>query len=263
MNKKISIMWMTRKRSHELVFSISSFIMNATDNANIEYIMALDPDDSETVEALEKILPMCQAYNANLVYCMTDKRYGYEELEQYQNLVGKLFTGECLLIMNDDIVCLNKAWDDEVRNTITPMSDKPHWIGISGLNEKWKGSTTFVGINRKWYDVVGRVSGNRATDGYLMDLGKSANIKPLQPKIEMIHLQRGLPFIEFVKDGVQHSIPGLPDDGAGGHKTDTPKMPKYYHTRDHGGYPMKGTNYNVGIQRFKEDLQKLLEAYKK
>ena len=35
---KISVMWMTRKRSHELVYSVSSFIHNADDNANIEYI---------------------------------------------------------------------------------------------------------------------------------------------------------------------------------------------------------------------------------
>ena len=95
-------MWMTRKRSHELIYSLSSFIMNANDNTNIEYIMALDPDDKETVTALEKISGMCCVQGAEIVYCMTDKRYGYEELEQYQNLAGKIFTGECLLIMNDE-----------------------------------------------------------------------------------------------------------------------------------------------------------------
>ncbi len=61
---------------------------------------------------------MSQVDDANISYCVTDKKYGYEELEQYQNLVGDLFTGDCLLIMNDDIVCLTKGWDDSVRDVL-------------------------------------------------------------------------------------------------------------------------------------------------
>ena len=54
MNKiKISLMWMTRKRSHELIYSLLSFAFNAKDNKNIEYILVLDPDDKETLTALE------------------------------------------------------------------------------------------------------------------------------------------------------------------------------------------------------------------
>ena len=56
---KISIMWMTRKRSHELIYSLSSFIMRAKDNSNVEYIVISDPDDNETYEAIEKINRMC------------------------------------------------------------------------------------------------------------------------------------------------------------------------------------------------------------
>ena len=51
---KISLMWPTRKRTSELVFSLSSFIQRAKDNSNIEYIVVIDPDDTETSEALER-----------------------------------------------------------------------------------------------------------------------------------------------------------------------------------------------------------------
>ena len=44
---KITVMWMTRKRSHELIYSLSSFIHKANDNKNVEYIIALDSDDDE------------------------------------------------------------------------------------------------------------------------------------------------------------------------------------------------------------------------
>ena len=162
-------MWMTRKRSHELIYSLSSFIMNANDNKNIEYIVITDPDDKETITGLEKIVGMCCVHDAEINYCVADKRYGYEELEGYQNAVGKFFKGECLIIMNDDVVCLNKSWDTEIRNSLEPVKNTPSWIGLSGINEGWKGSITFVGVNRKWYDVVGTITGNRATDGYITD----------------------------------------------------------------------------------------------
>ena len=69
---KISIMWMTRKRSHELIYSLSSFILNAKNNNQIEYIIVTDPDDEETVTALEKIVTMSSVFNAEIISCSTD-----------------------------------------------------------------------------------------------------------------------------------------------------------------------------------------------
>ena len=51
-------MWPTRKRPSELVFSLSSFIQRAKNNSEIEYIVVIDPDDSETMNALEVINDM-------------------------------------------------------------------------------------------------------------------------------------------------------------------------------------------------------------
>ena len=45
-------------------------------------------------------------------------------------MVGNLFTGDCLLIMNDDIICLTKGWDDEVIKVVEPTKEKPCWIGL-------------------------------------------------------------------------------------------------------------------------------------
>ena len=70
-------MWMTRKRSHELIYSLLSFAFNAKDNKNIEYILVLDPDDKETLTALEKITPMASTHGIELTCIIADKRYGY------------------------------------------------------------------------------------------------------------------------------------------------------------------------------------------
>ena len=254
---KISIMWMTRNRSYELVYSLCSFIMKAKDNSNIEYIVISDPDDSDTIDALEKIKPM--SFDAEIVSLISPKRYGYEELEQYQNQVGKIFTGDCLLIVNDDIICLNKNWDDEIRNVLSSNTKIPRWIGLSGVNEKWKGSTTFVGINRKWYEVTNRVSGNRATDGYISDLGKELGLEPLRPIVEMLHLQRGKGEINFNWDGKDYVTKGLDDDGLGGYPTRNPKPPKYYHNPNE--FTNDYTNFEEGKKRFDKDLKKLRGYY--
>ena len=250
---KISIMWMTRKRSHELIYSLSSFIMKANDNKNVEYLVISDPDDEDTFDAVEKINQMC--FETDIINLKSPKRYGYEELEGYQNQVGEIFTGECLFIMNDDLICLNNGWDDEIRKELESVDDVPRWLGLAGVNEYWKGATTFVGINRKWYETTGRVSGNRATDGYIMCLGKTLNLEPLRPKVQMLHLQRGRGAITFELNGTSYVVSGLPDDGLGGYPTKTPKPPKYYH--DPNEFTNDYTDFEEGKRRFDEDLDNL------
>jgi len=243
---KISVVWVTRKRSHELVYSLSSFIQNADDNKNIEYFFALDPDDKETEDALTKISPMCYANDAQLFCFVMDKRYGYGELEQYQNKAGELFTGECLFIFNDDLICIGRGWDTALRNTISPFKEEPFWIAAVPLNEIWKGTPTFIGINRKWYEIVGRVSGNRATDGYLKLVGQATGIFPLNTNMKLLHLQRGKGEMDYYDDGgAKKLIFGLPDDGAGGYSTKTKIDQKYTFTD------------GIGKQRLDEDIAKL------
>jgi len=243
---KISVVWVTRKRSHELVYSLSSFIQNANDNKNIEYFFALDPDDKETEDALTKISPMCYANDAQLFCFVMDKRYGYGELEQYQNKAGELFTGECLFIFNDDLICIERGWDTNLRNAIKPFREEPFWIASVPLNEIWKGTPTFVGINRKWYEIIGRVSGSRATDGYLKLVGIGAGILPLNANMKMLHLQRGKGEMDYYDDGgAKKLIFGLPDDGAGGYSTKVKVPAKYW------------LDHEEGKQRIEEDVLKL------
>jgi len=245
-NIKVSVVWMTRKRSHELIYSLSSFVQNADNNKNIEYFFALDPDDKETIDALNKVAPMCYAHDAILSCFIMDKQYGYGELEQYQNKAGELFTGECLFIFNDDLICIEKGWDTNLRNAIAPVTGQPFWIAGIPLNEIWKGTPTFVGINRKWYEIVRRVSGSRATDGYLKLVGLGAGILPLNSNMKMLHLQRGKGDMEYVNNGVKKTIFGLPDDGAGGYSTKVKVPAKYW------------LDYGEGRERIEEDIQKLL-----
>lgn len=243
---KISIMWMTRKRSHELIYSFASFVNKADDNKNIEYFFVLDPDDTVTMEALQKVQFMAIAHEVVIQVIIMNKRYGYAELEQYQNAVGKVFTGECLFILNDDLLCLSQGWDTSLRNVLKNHINEPKWIGMAPINEQNKSIITFVGINRKWYEITGRVSGTRAADGYLKIVGNKSGISPIIFDIDLIHLQRGRQRIGYkTKSGEQKIVSGLPDDGAGGYHTKNKIPPKYEFDR------------GIGKDRIEQDVANL------
>ncbi len=259
---KISLMWMTRGRSHELLFSIMSFAERAADVKNIEFIIVTDPDDNDTLDALEKILPMASTHGIEFVNVVADKRYGYAELDAYQNLAAKHFTGECLLSIADDNTCIERDWDVKLREALFKRVGDPSVVKIQPLNEKWKGNHTIVGPNRAWYDKTNRFSGNRATDAYLADLVKAANIDPIYVDIRTLHLQRGKEGAgKYHEDGVDKQVWGLPSDEASGgfyaHRT----PPKYYHILGSEKLDgMEGCDTVKGKKRFDEDLTNLLKG---
>ena len=51
------------------------------------------------------------------------------------------------------------------------------------------------------FEKTKRFSGTRATDIYISDLGKAANIEPMIPHVDTLHLQRGRTTSEYQKNG--------------------------------------------------------------
>ena len=247
-----------------VIYSLLSFAFNDKDNKNIEYILVLDPDDKETLTALEKITPMASTHGIELTCIIADKRYGYSELEQYQNLAAKHFTGECLLSIADDNTCIEREWDVELRKHLAERKEDPAIVAIQPLNEAWKGNFTIVGINRAWYKKTNKFSGNRATDAYLCDLTKAANIEPILPNINTLHLQRGKDGFmgKIIDNGIERDVFGLPDDEtSGGYSSKNPVPPKYYHIPSSATLPgMEGVDVIKGKKRFDEDLKKLTDG---
>lgn len=255
-------MWQTRKRSYELLYSLLSFVNRADDNDNVEYIIVTDPDDEETADALDRIHPIMVSMGVNLISIVADSRYGYAELEAYQNIAAKHFTGECLFPMSDDNFCVGNGWDSELRKGLEDRKGEAAIIAVQPLNEEWKGNYTVVGVNRKWYEKTNRFSGNRATDSYLMDLARAIDSTPIYPNIRMLHLQRGKPngagtYTEI--DGTERTVFGLPaEDDFGGYSSKNPIAPKYYHNPDE--FTSDITDFVEGKRRFDEDFRNLKES---
>ena len=171
----LSVAYITRGRSSEVLFSFCSFLMQAHNNRNIEYLFIIDKDDTATIEMLDKVLILSQYFFASvgtdprlypkIKYIKSKKRYGYQELEQYQNLAAKHFIGDCLIILNDDVFCIQKNWDKRFFDGMEKLDmGDPILIRCKAENEPY---ATMYGINRKWYELTKKFSGSRDTEQYL------------------------------------------------------------------------------------------------
>lgn len=177
------------------MISLSSYIMNANDNTQIEYIVVIDNDDEESLKALNEAKIIFQVlHNVELKVKIVD-RLGYGKLHHYHNIAARMFTGDCLLERNDDHFCITKGWDDIVRTAIEPYKDEPIVIHQKGLNETaWY--ATAPGINRKWYDVStnnGKLDAfaEVGIDVWLMRYAEDCGLKVIPAGYEMIGMQRG------------------------------------------------------------------------
>ena len=192
---KISVYWPTRKRSHSLMISLSSYMMNADNNDMIEYIVIIDNDDHESEHALKEARAIFKSlYNVDIHVYSTD-RLGYGKLHHYHNLAARKFTGDCLLERNDDHFCVTRGWDSKVRESISPYKDEPIVIHQKGTNENvwW---ATAPGINRKWYEVStnnGQIDAfaDVGIDVWLLRYAEQSGRRVVKANYDMISMQRG------------------------------------------------------------------------
>ena len=192
---KLSMYWVTRKRSHSLMVSLSSYIMNADDNSKIEYIVIMDDDDEESEKALQEAKLIFQSLYGVELKIFVVERVGYGALHYYHNLAAINFTGDCLLLRNDDHFCLTEGWDTKMHGLVKQYKDEPIVIHQKGVNEKIWWSTA-PGINRKWYDVStnnGEIAAfsDVGCDVWLLRIAEQAGRAVVYSPYTMMSMQRG------------------------------------------------------------------------
>ena len=192
---KLSMYWISRNRISELTTSLLSFINNASDNNNIEYIVVVDSDDMVTLTGLENIQNIFKTlYQVDLKILET-KRYGYHGIYMYHNLVAEKFTGDCMCTVNDDMFCTSKNWDIDIQSSIEPYMDQPLLIFKKGTNEGHKHWPTAHGINRKWLEIATNNYSNYAfmhpgMDVWLQRFANEFHLKIIEPIYNIVHIQK-------------------------------------------------------------------------
>ena len=96
----ISVLIPSRGRPDSLAASILSMRDLAAGPDGLEFLVAVDPDDTVTLGAL----PPARIWTA-------PERYGYTGLHRYYNHLASMATGDWLMVWNDDARMLTPSWD--------------------------------------------------------------------------------------------------------------------------------------------------------
>lgn len=173
--KDISVVFASRGRFAGLADTIDSLRDQANDNASIEVIVAMDPDDLAT----DYIKNSHYSDGITASLWVAPERYGYLNLHVYLNELVKQAHGRWLMWFNDDMEMKTPGWDDVVRYhnrqaVLWPHANHVHHANIAPI---WP---------KAWADKLGYASPTTHMDTYLQRLGEAVGRHDPVP-IQIIH----------------------------------------------------------------------------
>ena len=170
MSMKVSVVGPVRGRYETTVRMINSFVNQAHDINDVEFIFRLDEDDVGTINNL-----MEYYHDKNLdITFLTGIRHGYLHLNRYWNECINAATGEYVVLASDDneLNPDNKSnWDSVIREFEGQfyILDFPEDIS--------KDRTTLATLPKKLFEIMGnRLSPNLIEDRWLNDIHKKNDI---------------------------------------------------------------------------------------
>jgi len=110
----ISVKLATRGRPAMALESMKSCIETADDPSGIEFLVAVDDDDQETIDYVNNtMVPYFEEVDVDF-QCFVQPRLGYARLNEYDNQLATESRGRWLLTWNDDARMESKGWDTEI-----------------------------------------------------------------------------------------------------------------------------------------------------
>lgn len=191
---KITLGFATRKRSSYMISSIMSWLTSALEKNRLEFIVALDDDDLDSIEKYKELEPLVKYYGAD-IKLLIEPTTGYKRLFERQNQMVKHMTGDCIIMLADDFFCESLEWDFLIEETLEDVYEKDKdasvLLWMCGVNLE-KTHPECVGLNKKWLEISKVFSPTNACDAYARDLARAANLTVVRPPIIFYHLQRKL-----------------------------------------------------------------------
>lgn len=158
----ISVCLPTYCRFDMVMDATRSLYDTCVDKKNFEVIVRFDDTDRESLCRLNELPD-----EPNFRYIVSDHKYGYRSLHEFQNELAGHSRGGWLLFWNDDVRMLTMGWD--ILTMQAAPSDRPAIINIAT-------GTQFPTITRTLLKLLGHVSLHTAYDDYLNYIGNACKI---------------------------------------------------------------------------------------
>lgn len=163
---RVSILLPTRKRFASLLRSAES-LLQTCDSAELEFMLAVDDDDLETLDALKSHpLPNMQLF--------VGPRLGYINLHHYVNQLAHRSSGDWLFLWNDDALLETQGWDQ-----IIAEYDDQFVVLNPGTNHANhpRENCIFPIVPKKWVDILGHFSLSNHNDTYIEYIANQLGIR--------------------------------------------------------------------------------------
>jgi len=167
----ISLVFTSRGRAHDLQETLRGLWRLADSPDQLEAIVAVDPDDQLTRNAVPGLPPGSRLWVA-------PERYGYQGLHLYLNQLATMAAGRWLMWWNDDMRMQTRGWDSIIRQSpqgvLWPAANHVHHANIVPI---WP---------KAWSDAAGMVTPTMHMDTWLQYVAEALGLHHQVP-IEVIH----------------------------------------------------------------------------
>lgn len=164
-----SVLLATRKRPELAEKSIDSLVSRTASQKDLEILLAIDPDDTETKTWLDNHYraKFEQTYpEAKLIDVVFSERLGYSRMNEYLNKLCEVSTKEWLFVWNDDATMETENWDELLYRmkgffglVRAQVSNHNHPFAL------------FPIVPRTWYNLLGYLSPNAQVDRFIYEVG--------------------------------------------------------------------------------------------
>jgi len=167
---KIAILLATRGRTKELMTSLSSLIVRATDIQSVQFLIAFDRDDYLGYGYFNDVIKHYLHEKKIAYQVVITERYGYGKLQYYYNLLAKMASADWLFVWNDDATMDTQGWD----KIITSYTGQFKLLSVITHNEH--PYSIFPILPDYWIKLLGRISRHLEVDAevsqmaYLLDI---------------------------------------------------------------------------------------------
>lgn len=167
---EIAVMLPTRGRTEALKTSILSLVDTASDLDRIQFLLAFDADDNDTVNWFkENVDPILHERGVNCT-SYTFPRMGYARLNEYLNQLANFASADWFMFWNDDAIMHSQGWDDK----IVEHTGKFRCLRMPTHNSH--PYAIFPIVPKEWYMLFGYLSAHQITDAWCSQIAYLVDI---------------------------------------------------------------------------------------
>lgn len=165
----ISVLLPTRKRTKLAQKSLETLISRAEKPEDIEILLGIDNDDSETKEWLTSDFILQSKIK---IIPIMFERLGYHQMHKYLNQLTKMSKGDWLFFWNDDAIMVSNSWDAIIRGM-----DGNFAVLRTQVTNHQHPYALFPIVPREWFNELGFLSDTCQSDRYIYEVATKIKIK--------------------------------------------------------------------------------------